>query len=397
MKIAIVWKNDYPWDIRIEKISKSLSVFGHDVHIIARNIKRDNIEEIIDGIKIHRLSPLKWKLNSVLSIPFFVNPLWLLKIYNVCKKEHIDLIIVRDLPLLIAGIIVARILHLPIIFDMAENYPALWAEVFVTQKNKLSNFLLKNYFLGKILEKYGAKNADHIFTVVEEAKNYLVASGIGERKISIVSNTPDLKKFEKLDNTMGSFKQEEDIILLYQGYVNAARGLGLVIESMPHLIKKHNKISLVIIGDGDDLVTLKERCKILKIEDKVIFKGWVASKDIPMWIRKSHIGIVPHPATTHKNTTIPNKIFDYMAYKKPIIVSDAIPLKRIVKEENCGVFFESYNVESFISAVEQLINNPKLLEEYGKNGRDAVIRRYNWQNDSGILKRVVKSFDISES
>jgi len=49
MKILLIWKDDYPWDIRVEKMCLSLISFGYEVHILARNVRRRKTFEIIDG------------------------------------------------------------------------------------------------------------------------------------------------------------------------------------------------------------------------------------------------------------------------------------------------------------------------------------------------------------
>ena len=81
-----------------------------------------------------------------------------------------------------------------------------------------------------------------------------------------------------------------------------------------------------------------------------------------------------------------------MACGKPVIVSNAEPMKRIVEEERCGLVFGSGSVDSFVNAVTQLINNPSMAQEMGKRGLDAVSRRYNWEHDSLVLKEVIERF-----
>jgi len=107
MRIALIWKNDYPWDIRVEKMGRSLLSCGHEIHIIASNNKKEKTHEKLDGLFIHRLKTFKRStINKIVSTPFFLNPFWVLPIYRVCKKYKVDIIIVRDLPLVLCGIVV---------------------------------------------------------------------------------------------------------------------------------------------------------------------------------------------------------------------------------------------------------------------------------------------------
>jgi len=393
MKIAIVWKNDYPWDVRVEKISKTLFSLGHEVHIICRNLEKRKVEENISGIFIHRLKPFKRRiLNSFISTPAFFNPFWIFKIYQVCKEYGVDLLIIRDLPLVLNGIVVAKQKGIPTIFDMAENYPALWQEVTFGSKFNMFNYILKNPIIGRYLEKYCVSAVDHILAVVAEAKQHLIQLGVDEKKISIVSNTPQINN----NNRRGSFQTKEGwagkFVLLYQGYVNEARGLEVVLLSMPGLLKKFNNLLLVIVGDGDDLLRLKALSRKLKIEGNVNFYGWVSFESIYPMISHSDVCVIPHRATMHKNTTIPNKLFDYMACGKPVIVSDAKPLKRIVEEEKCGLVFASGNRDSFAMNMSRMIQDSAMAHTMGLRGQDAVNKKYNWHVDSLVLKNVIEKY-----
>lgn len=392
MKILLVWKDDYPWDIRVEKICLTLISFGYEVHIAARNVRRKKIFEIIKKIKVHRLNKIiNYKLNTLLSMPVFFNPLWNRNISNLCKKYKYDLIIIRDLPLVKLGISIGNQFGIPTIFDMAENYPAMWSDVIWDQWYKAYNFIVKNPLLGKALEKYCVKNVDHIFTVIEESKDRLVQMGVNRTKISIVSNTPDLKEFNYCPDEKKQRRWKNRTVILYEGFVNRSRGLDVVIKSLPELTKKYPSLLFVVVGDGKYLFKLKELSAELNVKKYVQFLGWVSFRKIPGLIRNSDICMIPHYKTPHKNTTIPNKLFDYMACNKPVVVSNAGPLKRIVGEEKCGIVFESGNKDCLINSLAQLVEYPNLQKEMGMNGRKAVEQNYNWENDSGRLKQAVES------
>jgi hypothetical protein len=77
MKILYIWDADYPWDIRVEKICSSLDQHGHEIHIIARNLRKWNQYECIGGLHVHRIKAFEnEKLNYIASFPAFFSPLW---------------------------------------------------------------------------------------------------------------------------------------------------------------------------------------------------------------------------------------------------------------------------------------------------------------------------------
>lgn len=386
MKIALIWKNDYPWDVRVEKIAHALRDAGHDVYLLCGNKNKLPREETIDGVNIVRLPFSRNNiLNSLISLPFYFNPFWLWMASAVVRRKGIGLVIVRDLPLISIGIYLKRKFRLSLILDMAENYPAMyWDRIHKGGWTAIKSWFVKNPRLMEYTEKRATEECDHIIVVVEESAQRLVANGADRKKISIVSNTPDLRIF---NNDIPAGKKDH-VQLVYAGFIQA-RGMDIVVESLAKTRHLGIPVKFVVIGEGHYLAELKRITKNLHVEDRVEFKGWVKNTSIPAYIRDSDIGVIPHKKNPHSDTTVPNKLFDYMACAKAVIVSNAAPLKRIVEEEKCGRVFAAGSVESFSEALTWMLQNREAVEEMGRNGAAAVQRRYNWDYDKAVLVRLV--------
>lgn len=105
-------------------------------------------------------------------------------------------------------------------------------------------------------------------------------------------------------------------------------------------------------------------------------------------VASADVGVVPHHADEAWNTTIPNKLFDYMAAGLPVITSDARPAARIIKDTNAGIVFRSADTQSLAQAIIKLAN-PQLRMRMGEAGRNSIRTRYNWEVDAGRLLRLV--------
>ncbi len=75
-----------------------------------------------------------------------------------------------------------------------------------------------------------------------------------------------------------------------------------------------------------------------------------------------------------------------MAYGLPVIASDVAPVKRIIEEEMCGVTFEANSLNDFVRAVLRVYCDQQ--NHFGENGKKAVLKRYNWKEDSAILLKL---------
>jgi len=395
MKALFVWDSDYPWDIRVSKICHTLLQHGAEVHLVCRNKLRRPAEEHLEGIHIHRLPFLSsnlGKLNDIYGFPLFFSPPWLTRINKVAKDYKVDLIIVRDLPMAPAALLAGRLRKIPVILDMAECYPELLRLIWKFEPFKISNVLVRNPFLGDIIEKIVIDKINHIWVMIEESRQRLIRKGVAGHKISIVSNTPEHQRFQLAEPAYpGSLqKHKNDLVLVYAGFVNHSRGLDTAIEALPRLLAQNVTPFLVIIGTGSAERSLKEKVIQLGIGKNVSFEGWIDNELIPQFVASSDICLVPHYKCSHWDNTIPNKLFDYMAAGKPVVVSDVLPMQRIVQDKECGLVFQSGSPESL---AEQLIklNDQKLREQLGRNGMEAVQCEYNWSKDAAVLINSLKT------
>lgn len=390
MRIALIWDADYPWDVRVEKVAKALISSGHEVHLICRNKRMDKAYEIIDSINVHRLSVVakfsSW-LNSILTFPAFFNPVWLLKIRKVIHENSIDYVIVRDLPLCPAAIWISKTCKIPCAMDMAECYPELLRCIWKFESFRILNIFVRNPVLADAIEKYCVKRLDKIFVMIDESRDRLIRMGVTKDKIVIVSNTPPLDLvYPQKDNT----KKDGDLELLYLGILNPSRGLVTIIDGVNELKRRGVNCTLKIAGTGKSKEFLERYTDELGLSDRVVFLGWVDRHSISDLFEKACVGVVPHHVCSHWNSTIPNKLFDYMAAGIPVLSTNVEPMARIINGAKCGLIYKDFDASSFADSVEELSSMDKRIE-FGINGRKQIIDKFNWSNDSEVL---VKNISI---
>lgn len=393
MNILYIWDADYPWDVRVEKICKTLAQSNHTIHIAARNLKRLPVCETTNGLHIHRLRPWKnERLNYVFSFPAFFSPIWGSFLKRIIQENGIEIIIVRDLPMAIAGIWAGKRHSIPVIFDMAEDYVSMIKDIWRARKFEKLNLLVRNPYLARLVERYVIKHADHILTVVDEARDMILKKGGSVQQVSVVGNTPALELFTKNSfkiDPIHEKKIKEHFSVIYTGGIQMGRGIQVVINALPILKMEIPTILFVIVGDGYAVSQLKELADMNDVRDQILWAGWIDHEKVYDYIRLSKVGIIPHRVSDQTNTTIPNKIFDYMGLGIPVVTSDAAPMKRIVDTEQCGLTFKSGDSQSFANTLLELI---RLDQNYGSRGRKAVIEKYNWDIDGANLLNVIEKY-----
>jgi glycosyltransferase involved in cell wall biosynthesis len=208
-------------------------------------------------------------------------------------------------------------------------------------------------------------------------------------RTTIVSNTPRLEEIRQIPSLSGELiaRMGARFSIVYAGGIRLERGLMVVLDALERVTTDIPDVLFVAIGSGNALDRLKRATIDRGLEDHVVWLGWADHGEMLAYISAARVGIIPNFASGHTNTTIPNKIFDYMSLGVPVVASDAVPMKRIVDETRCGLTFRSGDPAD-LARVLISIRHPPV--DYGLNGTRAVSARYHWGIDERRLLEVVE-------
>ena len=106
------------------------------------------------------------------------------------------------------------------------------------------------------------------------------------------------------------------------------------------------------------------------------------------YIENSQICVIPHVRSEQTDNSSPNKLFQYMYFKKPLISSDCKSLEKLILEENCGLIFKDRDSKDLANKIIKLYSNSDLRKQLGENGHNSVVSKYNWEATSEALRQI---------
>ena len=392
-RVLYVWQSDYPWDVRAEKVCAALTDDGFKVSLAARNRRGEPLVEVRSEATVRRLAPWRFagsRLDAVLQIPAFFSPRWFRLISGIARRERPHVIIVRDIPLCPTAITVGRLYGIPVILDMAENYPGTLRAKWAAGRQQPWDYVIRNPRLFSTLEDYCIKRVGHIMVVIEESAERLAARGVARSRIDVVSNTPPVARALE---ARGRATESRDarLELVYLGIHTIERGLLELIDAVKILRDRGVAVRATIVGKGRDTDILHAHAGALGLTgDDVVFTGYLQTHaEALAVVAAADVGVIPSRKTPQSDATIPNKLFDYMAAGLPVLTSDTAPCTRIVRETGAGAVFRAGDAADLAAAICSLAD-PAVRQAAGEAGRRAVKDRYNWERDAAVLRDVVR-------
>ena len=370
----------FPPDIRLEKEINSLSK-NHEIYVLSTRRGTQSSFERYDKYNVVRIfNNLERWISNIEILYRIKSYLWVKEIKKFIDKYQIDVLHVHDLPLLYSAVIVKKKINIPIVSDLHENYPEMLIE---NKKLPISEIktlpqLLKRFISSRKWKKYEKKilhKVDYIIVVVEEAKQRLLEEhGVEKEKITIISNyeNPPKNNVEKKSNKYFTF--------FYAGgfdYVRDLETLIIATSMLPHDVKKNIRV-LMIGGKGKYLQKLVNLRDSLDLSDVVYLREFIPFKQMYKLMINCNVGLVPHVKSNHTDSTIPHKLFQYMALALPVIVSNCKPLERIISDSDCGLIYESKNPNSLKTQMFKMYNMQNDLKIMSNNSLCAFNQNYNW-------------------
>ncbi|MCH2216154.1 MAG: glycosyltransferase family 4 protein [Flavobacteriales bacterium] len=373
-RVGIVLYNDITIDSRVLNEIHILST-RYDLKILSAGTNPTNPKVAqhldIEYVPIQSMYS-RFKFISITSNSLFED-FWSKRIETFIIDHGLDAIHAHDLYMLLPSLNAAEKKGVPVIIDLHENYPAAFKSY--TWTSRFPNRFFVNYDYWTQIEKSCLKRADGVVLLSENFENDLKQrySTLTTSNFAVYPNVPDLDFFDY--NTEILSKTDDVFRIFYFGMIGYSRGLHVASEGVRKLIDKGYKIELHIAGRVHKTDQKYFHQSVLK--NFVNYLPWLDMKDLGRYLSKMDVGISPIFKNPQHESGIANKVFQYMLFSKPILVSNCIPQEELVNEENCGLVHEDQNPNEFAEKIEWLIKNPERRLKMGIRGREAVLKKYN--------------------
>lgn len=361
MKIVHLTSAHSATDVRIfHKECKSIAKSRYQVKIIAQAEKT----ETIDGIEIIAICYQLSRIKRFLNVPR--------RIYKLALTQNADIYHFHDPDLLIVGYLLSK-KGKCVIYDVHEDLP-----LDLLTKSWIPYFLRRPlaYFVN-IIEKWISKRLSAVITATPEIQSKFINHS---QKLFTIKNYAKVSDYTSVDCTLVAKRNYPYIC--YVGLLAENRG---ILETMKAAYRANIKLLLV----GNFATPLfKEKCMISSEWSNVEYLGYQPFEKIEAFIRGALIGmVVVHPLKQFMNG-LPTKLFEYMSAEIPVIASNFSLFQSIVVDNQCGICVDPYNVDEIVESIELLKRDPERVHQMGRNGRRAVISKYNWENEAKKLMKL---------
>lgn len=304
-----------------------------------------------------------------------------------------QLVWANDYSTLFPAIEIARAVGARVVYDSHEIWLETVNQFFPTDVSPFKKLAFRVIIgicraIGKVEEPRLAAGADAILTVNESCAGVL-SKRLRRPQVGVVLNCPERTALRFSDRIRRELELDgDDRIVLYQGNMNAGRGLHELVASA---VAFPPGVRLLMLGDGMLKPSLLRAVGDAGLEDRVFMRDPVPHAELPEWTASADLGVlILDPINLSKRLALANKVFEYMAAGIPMLATDLPENRRIVEQCDCGWLISGTAPSAIAAKIADILASPEEMKRRGANGRRWFEQRYNWGVESEHVLAMVR-------
>jgi glycosyltransferase involved in cell wall biosynthesis len=331
-------------------------------------------KENMNGMTVHRSWIYVSKNTGIFSrllnyFSFVFTSMWV----GTFKLSKADYLLCESPPLFlgISALWLKMFKRSKLIFNVADLWPEMAEQLGLIK----SRFLLG---ISKWLEEYLYKRSA-LITCTTKGFIKDIQARFPNKNYYWLPNGVDIGFYDE-QNIAARWREQvgfakDDFIVLYAGIIGHAQGLQTILQAADKA--RSQNIKWVLLGSGpvkEELLAMKQQLKL----DNVFFFDPVSKTEMPGIWKSVDVSLVPLKKLDVFKGTIPSKVFESMAMKKPILLGVEGEAKELfIDEGKAGLAFAPEDANDLAEKAIYLYNHREEAKQFGENGRNYVASKFN--------------------
>lgn len=375
-----------PRDRRVWQEAQALRDAGWAVSVICPTSAATPARyQVIDGIHVwrHKLPPEgegMWGYAREYSAALF----WeFVLAWKVLRARGFDVIHACNPPetMFLIGAFFKLTMGKRFVFDHHDLSPELYVAKF--GKRGLAHRMLL------WLERMTYRTADVAIATNESFRQVAIMRGdMHPDRVFVVRSGPDMRRL-RLAPADPALRRGADHMIAYVGVMNSQDGVEYVLDAMRVLvIEQGRNVHAVLMGDGPMLPQLKQHAQALGIAHAVTFTGWADDDVLIPTLNAADVCVSPDPANDFNHSCTMNKILEYMALGKPVVLFDLVEGRRSAGE--AALYAKDDDAADMAAKIATLLDDSDLRQRLGAIGRARMERELSWEYQ---VPRLLAAYD----
>jgi len=237
------------------------------------------------------------------------------------------------------------------------------------------------------MERFCYRSASRVIALTEGIRDGVVAAGVNPSRLTLITNGIDLAAPGASANGAAPVPVNEDaFVAMYVGAHGTYSSLETVLDAADRL-RGRPEMAFVLVGGGDRKPALVEEARRRGLSN-VSFVDPVPKREVPSWLSRADVCVLPYQDRELFAGALPNKTFDYMGAGRPIVAAVRPgEVSRLLATAGCGVTVPPENGAAMAQAIAEMAADRDSARRMGAAGASYVQQHYD---RAALAKRFVQ-------
>lgn len=229
------------------------------------------------------------------------------------------------------------------------------------------------------------RRADAVLAVSRDLAAKVVDLGVDPGKVHVQMQGVDRELFSPGNRAEARVRigiPDAGKVLLWVGRIDPVKGLDVLIEACPELLRRGVDFRLYLVGDGPPRAALEARGRSLGLSDRVHFAGPRPNGQLPDWYRAADLMLLPS-----RSEGLPNVLRESLSCGTPFVASDVGGISEIA-EGSAGRLVPAGDPGALADQID------RALREVPDTSRH---RPTSWEESSRILADLLRPLVSAEA
>lgn len=366
----------------VYNMSHALMKFGHEVHVITCEEGTAPVEELDNGVHVHRITPYKVDTDDFVKWVMQMNFAMVEEGTRLIRKTgKFNIIHAHDWLTAFSAKALKWSFSIPMVSTIhATEYGRNNGIRTEMQRYISGTEWLLTYESWKVVacSNYMRQQVSDIFKTPWD-KIWVISNGI---------NVEDYKFGFDWVEYRRRFARDNEKIVFFVGRHVFEKGIHLLVDCIPEIVRKHPEVKVVIAGTGSMTDELKQNVLDMGLQDSVLFTGYMDDDSKKMMYRIANAAVFPSLYEPFGIVAL-----EAMAAGCPVIVSDTGGLSEIVQHKHNGMKAIAGSAESLSQNIQELLSSDELSQSIKEKAKTTVEKYYGWDYAAELTDRMYKEIE----
>ncbi|QAT41124.1 glycosyltransferase family 4 protein [Clostridium sp. JN-9] len=349
----------------VYNLCQSLKDEGNEVHVVTCEEENAVLEQVDKGVFVHRVIPYKLDTEDFTKWVMHLNFAIIEEASKLINTYGgFDLIHAHDWLTTYSAKCLKWIYKIPMVSTIHATEYGRNGGIRTELQKYISSaeWMLANESWKIVTcSSFMKKQVCELFSVQED-KVWIIPNGV-----NAVNIEEDLSEFRK------KYALDNEKIVLFIGRHVFEKGIQILIDTVPGILKSYPNAKFVIAGKGPMTEELEDRVCKMGLKEKVLFSGYMNDEERDKLYKVSNAAVFPSLYEPFGIVAL-----EAMAAGCPVVVSNTGGLSEIVQHKLNGLKVTPGSCDNLRDSILEILSNDKLAEQFKENGLNSVKEKYEW-------------------